>query len=135
MSTTNRLDDLYQQAQAVAQNAHVPYSKYQVGSALRLQNGKTYSGCNIENASYGATICAERTAIVKALSENPGQKIEEIVVFTHQPEPWPPCGLCRQVIAEFATKDTKIHTANHSGIQKTFLFTELFPSGFGPEHL
>lgn len=115
--------------------SYSPYSKKRIGSAILLNNGKTYSGCNIENASYGGTVCAERVAIWKAYSENLSDiKISEIAVASESENPWPPCGLCRQVIAEFATPETKITIMNPSNVSKEFLFKDLFPASFGPEN-
>lgn len=124
------LRNLHQLAISARKMAHAPYSQYKVGAALRLSNGKIYSGCNIENVSYGGTVCAERVAIFKALSENPNTKIDEICVATDSNPPWPPCGFCRQVIAEFAQPETKIHIADLRGIQKTFTLAELLPNAF-----
>ena len=115
--------------------AHAPYSHYLVGSAIRVSSGEIYGGCNVENASYGGTVCAERVAIWKAVSEKGAIQIDEILVVTDQAQGWPPCGFCRQVIAEFAHAQTKVHISNLQGVQKTMPFTELFPDGFRPEHL
>ena len=111
--------------------SHSPYSKFKVGSAIELTNGSVFSGCNIENASYGGTVCAERVAIWKAFSEAPkGLKIKTVLVATDAKEAWPPCGFCRQVIAEFATPDTMIVTANLKQIQNFFRFEEILPHSF-----
>ena len=88
-------------------NSYSPYSKFKVGAAVLTDDGKIYTGCNIENASYGATNCAERTAIFKAVSE--GYKtIKAIAIVELQNDYTYPCGICRQVISEFATDNTKI---------------------------
>ena len=128
-------NDLYQKALDARLNAHAPYSGHQIGAALVLENGHVFTGGNIENASFGATVCAERVAIWKALSEFPGQKIKEIVVVSDAPKAWPPCGLCRQVMAEFSRPVTQIHAGNLQTLQKTYSFNELFPDAFTPEHL
>ena len=130
-----KTDILYKKAVEARKNSYSPYSKYKVGSALRLSNGEVFSGCNIENASYGGTVCAERVAIWNALSQHAGQTIDEIVVVTDSDKAWPPCGFCRQVISEFAHADTKVHTANLKGIQHSFLFSELLPNSFNPSFL
>jgi len=118
------------------QFSHSPYSTKKIGSAIRLSNGKVYSGCNIENASYGGTVCAERVAIWKAYSENKCDiKITHVVVASAEKAPWPPCGLCRQVIAEFGTEQTEITLINTEKSEKTISFKELFPLAFKPEHL
>lgn len=123
-------DKLLEAAKKISANAHSPYSKVRVASAVKLSNGQIYSGVNIENASYGATVCAERVAIWKGLSENPGTQIDEILVHTNSPNPWPPCGICRQVIAEFAAPNLKVHIANDAGIKRTIPFRDLFPDSF-----
>ncbi|MGZ3726149.1 MAG: cytidine deaminase [Pseudobdellovibrio sp.] len=131
MSSSN-LKDL---AQKALQFSYSPYSKKRIGSSLILTNGKVYSGCNIENASYGGTVCAERVAIWKAYSENTSDnKIKEIYIASEAENPWPPCGMCRQVMAEFATPDTKVTIVNLSGQSKEFKFKDLFPESFGPQN-
>ena len=116
--------------------SHSPYSTKKIGAAIQLDNGKIYSGCNIENASYGGTVCAERVAIWKAFSENSKPvKIKSVVVSSDEPSPWPPCGMCRQVIAEFASPDTEIILVNTAKKEITMTFTELFPFAFEPKHL
>jgi cytidine deaminase len=122
-------------ALAALKFSYSPYSGKKIGSSVLLANGKIYSGSNIENASYGGTVCAERVAIWKAYSENPSDvKIAEIFVASESENPWPPCGLCRQVIAEFASPETKITLVNTAGAKKEFMFKDLFPASFGPEN-
>lgn len=95
------------------QFSHSPYSEKKIGAAIQLSNGKVYSGCNIENASYGGTVCAERVAIWKAFSENlKPVTITHVVVASDESSPWPPCGFCRQVLAEFATPETEVTLVN-----------------------
>jgi cytidine deaminase len=128
------LKSLLEAAKVAQNNSYSPYSHFKVGSAILLENGKIFSGTNIENASYGATVCAERVAIWKALSEHPKSKIKAVLVITEKA--WPPCGQCRQVIAEFGTPTTEIHIAsNANGVVKTLSFKELFPDGFSPDHI
>lgn len=126
-------EKLLQAALKARDHAHSPYSQFKVGAAVLLENGKIFSGANIENASYGATVCAERVAIWKAISEEGLQPIREIVVTT--PEAWPPCGMCRQVLSEFATPLSLIHVADLQRIQRTFTLSELLPQAFTPTHL
>lgn len=116
-------------------HAHSPYSHFQVAAAVELESGEIFGGCNIENASYGGTVCAERVAIWKALSERPRSKIRRILVLTDQDKPWPPCGFCRQVMAEFATPQTEVLLANPAGVQKTWKFIDLLPEAFGADDL
>ncbi len=124
-------ETLKSKAIAVMNHSYSPYSKKQVGSAILLTNGKIYAGCNVENSSFGATVCAERVATWKAVSEEgPGIQIQEVVVATDASPPWSPCGLCRQVINEFATQDCKIHLVNKSGEVESYTHQELLPHGF-----
>ncbi|MCE3011335.1 MAG: cytidine deaminase [Proteobacteria bacterium] len=122
---------LHKEAVKVLKNAYSPYSKKRVGSSLITEKGHIFSGCNIENASYGGTVCAERVAIFKAVSETAMKQIRHIVVVTEEKKPWTPCGFCRQVIAEFGhpTK-TQIHIANREKIVETFSLGELLPEAF-----
>lgn len=116
--------------------SHSPYSNKKIGACILLSNGKFYSGCNIENASYGGTVCAERVAIWKAYSENKSDvKITEVYVASDAASPWPPCGFCRQIMAEFATPDTKITLINLQNSEKSYLFKDLLPEAFKAEHL
>lgn len=135
MSTKPNLTEMHAQAVKAREHAHSPYSKYKVGSAISLSSGEIFSGCNVENASYGGTVCAERVAIWKAVSEMGAVKISDVVVVTDQKQAWPPCGFCRQVIAEFAGPQTMIHIGDLKGIQRSLKFSELFPDGFTPTHL
>lgn len=116
-------------------NAHAPYSGAKIGAALRMKDGSVFTGCNVENASYGGTVCAERVAIFKAVSEGAKGPIAEICVASDAAEPWPPCGLCRQVLAEFATPDTLVVTVNPKKAMKAFRFGDLFPEAFTPSYL
>ena len=130
-----QLKKLFLAAKKARTRAHAPYSGHSIGAALLTRDGKIISGCNIENASYGGTVCAERVAIWKAVSEGSKVPIQDICVISHQQDPWPPCGLCRQVISEFANAETRVHIANMKGIKKTMTFGELFPDAFTPHHL
>ena len=126
---TNKLRTLAHQA---SKSAYSPYSKALVGCALETTDGSIYTGCNIENASYGGTICAERVAIVKAVSEKK-MKLKKIYVYTK--EGWPPCGLCRQVMSEFADNDLEIIIGDEAGSEKIIKFNDLMPLSFTPDHL
>ena len=123
---------LRQKAIEVSAHAYSPYSKAQVGSAILMSDGSIYTGCNVENASYGGTICAERTAIVKAISENK-RGIEKVYVYTS--EGWPPCGMCRQIMSEFATKNMEVIMGNAAGGETVMKFKDLMPLSFTPDHL
>ncbi len=127
---------LVQEARRAAKLAHAPYSHAHIGAALLTNHGDIFSGCNIENSSYGATICAERVAIFKAISQSKKTRIVEICVVSPGEKAWPPCGMCRQVLSEFAGPDLKIHIATHQGPNvKTFSFAELFPHAFESKFL
>jgi cytidine deaminase len=126
--------EMLQIALAAQKNSHAPYSQKYIGAAIRMDDGKIYGGCNVENASYGGTVCAERIAVFKGISEG-AKKILEVVVVSNETNPWPPCGFCRQVMAEFAAPETLIHLTNPQGHSRTFKFIDIFPEAFGPSHL
>lgn len=132
-STKNR-DKLISLALEAQKKAYAPYSKYLVGSAILFEDGRITSGCNVENASYGGTVCAERVAIWKGISEG-NAKIAEVAVVSNADVPWPPCGMCRQVIAEFAGANTIVHSGNGRGALRTSSFKEIFPDAFDPSQL
>jgi cytidine deaminase len=114
------------------ENSYSPYSRKQVGASVELVDGRSFTGCNIENSSFGGTVCAERVAVWKAVSEaGPGIRIRRVVVATDASPPWFPCGICRQVINEFAADDCEIQLVNKAGAVKTFTHQELLPHGFG----
>lgn len=121
-------DQLIQAAIEARKNAYVPYSKFQVGAAL-LADGKVYGGCNVENASYGLTNCAERTAIFKAASEGQ-RKIEAIAIVADTEGPVSPCGACRQVIAEFSDENTKVYLTNLKGDVTEWTISQMLPGYF-----
>jgi cytidine deaminase len=125
---------LLQAAKDAMARAYAPYSKYQVGAAILAENGKVYSGCNVENASYPIGNCAEASAIA-AMVRDGARKIREIAVIGSGAELCTPCGGCRQRIREFATGETRIHACDASGVRHTFTCDELLPVSFGPEHL
>lgn len=117
---------------AASQRAYVPYSHYHVGAALLTPEGMVFSGCNVENAAYPSTICAERTALVKAVSEG-HQKFDTIVVVSRNGGF--PCGTCRQMLFEFAP-DLRVVVADLSGnILSDLPLHKLLPHGFGPSYL
>jgi cytidine deaminase len=116
-------------AQRVMKNAHAPYSNFHVGSAVLLTNGQVFTGCNVENASYGMTNCAERTAIFSAVAElGPDIEIEAVAVTNDHGVACSPCGACRQVIYEFGP-DATIFFQGAKGPKRAHI-TELLPEGF-----
>ncbi len=120
---------LEQAAAQVMKNAHAPYSNFHVGSAILLANGEIFTGCNVENASYGMTNCAERTAIFSAVAKlGPKIEIEAVAVTNDQGVACSPCGACRQVIYEFGPNAT-IYFQGARGPKQAHI-TELLPEGF-----
>jgi cytidine deaminase len=116
-------------AQKVMKNAHAPYSNFRVGAAILLTNGKVFSGCNVENASYGMTNCAERTAIFSAVAQlGPKIEIRAVAVTNDHGVACSPCGACRQVIYEFGPDATIFFQGAHG--PKQAHITELLPEGF-----
>jgi cytidine deaminase len=132
---------LHNLALKALKKSYSPYSQYRVGSSVLFTNQVYSSGCNIENASYGATVCAERVAIWSGISERKTRAytptfIKALCVVTEQENPWPPCGQCLQVISEFQNpKGTLILLGNTKGILREFLFQDLMPLSFSPHHL
>ncbi len=125
-------------AKQAMEQAYAPYSGVTVGAALETQAGKVYLGCNIENAAYGPTNCAERTAFFKAVSEGERQFRAIAVVGGKDAAPegfFPPCGVCRQVMREFCAGDFLIHLQGPDGAVKTMTLAELLPQSFGPENV
>lgn len=120
---------LREQARIAQRSAYAPYSKYQVGCALETTDGTVFTGCNIENASYGATLCAERVAIFKAVSEGHRQFCR-IVICTDSSTPAAPCGLCRQVMAEFFGPELEIILCGANETERRYTFAELLPHPF-----
>jgi cytidine deaminase len=116
------------------QRAHAPYSKFKVGAVLISDKGAMITGCNIENASYGGTVCAERTAILKAVSEGV-TRFTDVVVVTDAKTPAFPCALCLQVMAEFFDPETSIWVADTKRVHGVHAFSELLPQPFGPRQL
>jgi len=128
--TPAALDDLLQLAEQAAQNSYSPYSKFRVGAALRLSNGEIVIGTNVENVSFGLTICAERAAVVRAVSQfGPKIQIEAVAIANLNGLPSPPCGACRQVLAEFIDADAPVVFPTAEGT-RTMAFSDLLPLGF-----
>lgn len=129
--TKNKLID---EAIKIRNNAYVPYSKFPVGAALLTKSGKLYTGCNIENAAFPVTCCAERVAIFKAISD--GEKeFAEMAVAADTKRPVPPCGSCRQVMSEFFDQAMNIHLTNMNKETKTVSMEKLLPFSFQPTDL
>ena len=134
----SRSDDalgaLFDAAKAAHGKAYAPYSRFNVGAALRTPSGAIYSGCNVENAAYPQGACAEAGAI-GAMALAGERRIAEILVVGDGEGLCTPCGGCRQRIREFADAATPIHVADPEGVRASFTLGELLPHAFGPEHL
>ncbi len=126
--------DLLEAARDVIGNAYAPYSKYRVAAAVRASSGRVYRGVNVENASYGLTVCAERVAVFSAVAAGE-RSIREVLVLTERGEPAPPCGACLQVISEFGDDETVIYSVSLEGGSRTWRLRDLLPVRFGPSHL
>lgn len=120
-------------AKDAMQHAYAPYSHFQVGAALLAKDGRVFTGCNVENASYGATNCAERTAVFKAVSEG-CREFDAIAIVASSGECIPPCGICRQVLAEFMPEGKVILDSDKTGMV-TYLVRELIPLQFGAKDI
>src|SRR6266436_5523492 len=127
------LDSLTAAALAARENAHAPYSHFRVGAALEDSTGRVYTGCNVENATYGLTICAERVAVFKAMSEG-ARKFKRIAVAADTDVLTPPCGACRQILWDFCG-DAELTLVNLHGKTETFRLKELFPRPFDASFL
>ena len=122
----NKLRDA---AFAALERSHAPYSGFPVGAALRAGNGAVFQGCNVENASYGLGICAERVAVFSAIITGAGA-FDCIAIATEAEEPAPPCGACLQVMAEFAGLDLKVHSYCRNGAEASWSLGSLLPQPF-----
>jgi cytidine deaminase len=129
---------LTEKATKAYQQAYAPYSHFKVGAAALTTDNEIVQGCNVENASYGLTVCAERNCIAQGVINNQNNKTVEftaLVVYTEQEILTPPCGACRQVIAEFFPQDALVMAANHLNQQQHWTVQELLPDAFTPYNL
>jgi cytidine deaminase len=122
-----------QGAVEAAHCAYAPYSRFAVGAAVLCDDGRIHTGANVENASFGLSICAERSAIFRAVADG-ARRIEAIVVYTPTAGATPPCGACRQVLAEFSA-DALIVCCSDAAADRRYRLAELLPEAFGPHHL
>ena|SRR2546425_3269089 len=127
------IDKLKKAALKARENAHAPYSNFRVGAALLDESGEIITGCNVENATYGLTVCAERVAIFTAISQG-RRKFQAIAVAADSPVLTPPCGACRQIIWEFCG-DIPVYLVNFQGGEKTYRMADLFPAPFDDRQL
>ena len=131
---SENFEKLFNAAKMVRDNAHVPYSNFKVGAAFLTEDDSIVSGCNVENAAYPQSQCAEASAIGNLVSQG-FSKIKEVVVIGSGSLLCSPCGGCRQRLREFASLETQIHMCNSDGHLKTSTLKELLPDSFGPENL
>lgn len=125
---------LIAKAKKMLSRSYAPYSNFPVGAALECADGTVFTGCNVENASYGASICAERTALVKAVSEGHRSDFVRLAIISHSPDYCWPCGICRQMLLEFAP-NLQILAAKTDGSYISCTLEELLSHGFGPKSL
>ena len=127
------VDPLMDAAREAAEKAYAPYSHFQVGAAILTEGGAVHAGCNVENASYGLTICAEQNAATTMVSADPNdRKIKSVAVFSPNASPCFPCGACRQFLREFGCEEVVVEDA--SGLRR-YPFEEILPNSFGAEAL
>lgn len=135
----NLWGSLVEQAKQASYKAYAPYSQFQVGAAALMADNSIVQGCNVENASYGLTICAERNCIAHAVigkhSSDIKTEFTAIVIYTEQEKLTPPCGACRQVISEFFPANAQVMAANHLNQQKIWSVQQLLPDAFLPKDL
>lgn len=123
-----RSEELQSEALAARENARARYSRFKVGAALRTRDGRIYRGCNVENSTFGLTVCAERVALLSALAAGEND-FSAIAVATQSPSPAPPCGSCRQLLWEYCG-DIEILLTNLQGATRTLRLSEIFPEAF-----
>jgi len=136
MKLSKEQEELINAAKAARENAYAPYSRFRVGAAIRLRDGRIYIGANVENSSYPLSVCAERNAVAAAAvaGAQPGDVLA-VAIVAHASTPAPPCGACRQVLSEFADPDTEVVTHNLAdGFTAAFTIGELLPQAFGPDN-
>ncbi len=125
------IETAFTAAKQVREHAYAPYSGFKVGAALVAKDsGTIYTGCNVENASYGATICAERGAVLQAIALGGPQEYEAIVIVSDDSPPAPPCALCLQVLVEFCSPELEVYLATLNGIEIRYTLKELLPHPF-----
>jgi cytidine deaminase len=127
------MDALVEAALAVRHNAHAPFSHFQVGAAIEDSSGRIHTGCNVENATYGLTVCAERVAVFKAISEG-AREFRRVAVAADTDTLTPPCGACRQILWEFCG-DVEVVLANPAGKTETLRLKDLLPRPFDASYL
>jgi len=127
-------EELIERAKLARLAAHAPYSNFKVGAALLFSDGRVFTGCNVENSTYGLSMCAERVAIFKAVSEG-AHEIKKVIVVTDHGNITPPCGCCRQMIWEWGSEDTEVVMANVAGDVRRYGIKQLLPEAFDSRFL
>ena len=127
--------ELFNAAIEARSHAYAPYSGFAVGAAVYVEGEQVASGCNVENSSYGVSVCAERNAIACAIARAGPRKLLAVAIVTEGAEPSPPCGVCRQVMAEFANGDLPVRCRNLRGREKRFKLRQLLPHAFSKTYL
>lgn len=120
---------LFEEAARVRLRAHVPYSRFPVGAAVLYSDGAVVAGCNVENATYGLTVCAERNAFAAGVAQGHAQPVA-VAIVVDTPEPCPPCGMCRQVMAEFCGQDLPVRSRTPKGDEARYTLGGLLPHAF-----
>lgn len=126
---------LFEAAAKAREHAYAPYSSFRVGAAVLTEGGQIFSGCNVENASYGLSVCAERSAVFRAVCELGKRKLLALAIVTDTRTPSPPCGMCRQVMAEFAGPDLPVRSRNLRRAEKRYRLGRLLPDAFSSAYL
>ena len=127
------MNKLVEAALSARERAHAPFSKFKVGAAIEDEHGNIYTGCNVENASYGLTLCAERVAVFKAISEGAG-KLQRIAIVADTSTPTPPCGACRQILWEFMG-NAELILVNLQAQEERLMLSTIFPRAFDASYL
>ena len=133
MSLTIDWEPLFAAAEAARKRAYARYSRFHVGAAILCDDGSIIAGCNVENASYGLTLCAERSAISRMVVE--GKKLVAVAIVVDSKVPTPPCGMCRQVMVEFGASTMEVRSRNLEGSEQKYTLAGLLPHAFTPEFL
>jgi cytidine deaminase len=134
MSAEIPWEQLFEAAKKVRERAHAPYSRFPVGAAVLYADGQVVTGCNVENSSYGLSVCAERGALAAGVSQGRGRPVA-IAIVVDTPTPCPPCGMCRQVMLEFAPKELPVRSRNLKGDEARYTLGELLPHAFTSDFL
>jgi cytidine deaminase len=134
MSAEIPWEQLFEAAKKVRERAHAPYSRFPVGAAVLYADGQVVSGCNVENSSYGLSVCAERGALAAGVAQGRDKPVA-IAIVVDTPTPCPPCGMCRQVMLEFAPKELPVRSRNLKGDEARYTLGELLPHAFTSDFL